>query len=99
VEHHGIDSPGYEDSVEGVPKPFVGKDGCMEVPDGPGLGITLNEQAIKDSLRRGGGGRGGRGGTTDPDKLFFPPSDEWNGERSSDRLWSLGPLPKSAPTA
>jgi hypothetical protein len=51
----------------------------VQVPNGPGLGITLNEQAIKDALRRGGG---------DPDKLYFPPTDQWNRERSYDRPWS-----------
>jgi len=50
------------------------------VPDGPGLGIQLNEQAIKDAIRKRGG---------DPDQEFFPPTPQWNRERSHDRLWSF----------
>jgi L-alanine-DL-glutamate epimerase-like enolase superfamily enzyme len=79
LEHHGADLPNYDDLVEGVPKPLVDKDGFVPVPDGPGLGVTLNEEAIKEGLRRNG---------QDPEKLFFPPTEEWNKERSHDRTWS-----------
>jgi L-alanine-DL-glutamate epimerase-like enolase superfamily enzyme len=79
LEHHDADTGHYEDLVDGVPKPFLGQDGFVPVPDGPGLGITLNEQAIKDALRRQG---------RDPEKLYFPPTNEWDKERSHDRLWS-----------
>ena len=79
LEHHGVDNPTYDDLAEGVPKPLLGKDGYVPVPDGPGLGIELNEKAIKESIRRRG---------LDPDKLFFPPTDQWNTERSLDRQWS-----------
>jgi hypothetical protein len=57
----------------------VDKEGFMAVPDGPGLGINLNEEAIKEAIRRGG---------KDPAKLYFPPTEEWNTERSGDRQWS-----------
>ena len=79
MEHHGVDNLTYDDLVTGVPKPLMGKDGFVPVPDGPGLGIELNEEVIKESLRRRG---------RDPEKLFFPPTDEWNTERSMDRQWS-----------
>lgn len=79
LEHHDADTTHYDDLVDGVPKPFLGKDGFVQVPDGPGLGITLNDEAIKEGLRRQG---------LDPEKQFFPPTDEWNRERSHDRLWS-----------
>jgi hypothetical protein len=84
LEHHNVDATHYEDLIEGVPKPFVDKDGFVQVPDGAGLGITLNEEAIKAAIRRTGG---------DPEKLYFPPSDEWNKERSHDRQWSLDSSP------
>jgi hypothetical protein len=80
LEHHDADNAHYEDMIEGVPKPFLGKDGFVQVPSGPGLGITLNEEAIKDALRRNG---------REPEKLYFPPTEEWNRERSHDRTWSL----------
>ena len=79
LEHHDVDNNAYEDLVEGVPKPFVDKEGFVAVPEGPGLGLTLNEAAIKEALRRAG---------REPDKAYFPPTDEWNKERSYDRTWS-----------
>ncbi|MCX8108987.1 MAG: mandelate racemase/muconate lactonizing enzyme family protein [Verrucomicrobiae bacterium] len=79
LEFHDADNPYYEGIVDGVEKPIVGSDGFIKVPNGPGLGITLNEEAIKDAIRRNG---------QDPEKLFFPPTDEWNRERSHDRIWS-----------
>ena len=80
LEHHNADTSYYDDLVDGVPKPLVGKDGFVAVPNGPGLGFELNEAAVKDMLRRRG---------RDPQKEFFPPTDEWNQERANDRLWSL----------
>jgi L-alanine-DL-glutamate epimerase-like enolase superfamily enzyme len=79
LEHHGADIPTYDDLIDGVPKPLVDKEGFVAVPDGPGLGVTLNEEAIKEAIRRSG---------QDPEKLFFPPTEEWNRERSHDRQWS-----------
>ncbi len=88
LEHHNVDTAHYEDLIEGVPKPFVDKDGFVPVPDAPGLGITLNEEAIKAAIRRTGG---------EPEKLYFPPTDEWNKERSNDRQWSRSLFPESQP--
>jgi L-alanine-DL-glutamate epimerase-like enolase superfamily enzyme len=79
LEHHGVDIPYYDDLVKGGAKPLLGKDGFVRVPDGPGLGIELNEEVIKERLQRFG---------RDPEKLFFAPTDEWNTERSVDRQWS-----------
>jgi L-alanine-DL-glutamate epimerase-like enolase superfamily enzyme len=78
LEHHDVDTAHYDDLVEGVPKPIMRK-GFVPVPDTPGLGITLNEEAIKEHLRRKG---------LDLDRVFFPPSDRWNEEDSWDRTWS-----------
>ena len=86
LEHHDVDTPHYDDLVDGVPKPIVGKDGFIQVPNTPGLGVELNEEAVKEMLRRRG---------KDPDELFFPPTEQWNNERSNDRLWSLS-RPRSA---
>jgi len=79
LEHHGVDVSNYDDLVNGVAKPLMGKDGFIPVPDGPGLGIELNEEAIKENMRRRG---------QDPEKTFFPPTEQWNTERSMDRQWS-----------
>ncbi len=73
LENHSVDVPWWSDLVDGVEKPIVNK-GFIKVPEGPGLGITLNEEAVKQHL-------------LDPNR-FFQPTPEWNTERSWDRLWS-----------
>jgi len=57
----------------------VGKNGFVQVPDGPGLGFDLNEQAVKEMLQRN---------RQEPEKLYFPPTEQWDKERSHDRQWS-----------
>jgi len=44
------------------------------VPTGPGLGVELNDEAVKEHLRRG--------------EELFAPTPEWDEARSWDRLWS-----------
>lgn len=88
LEHHDTETSYYEDLIEGVPKPFLTKDGFVEVPDGPGFGINLNEEAIKESLRRRG---------EDPEKVYFPPTPEWDKEPSHDRTWSYKSPTPSVP--
>lgn len=74
LEHHNVDDEWYDTIVDGVPKPLVMKDGHIPVPNGPGLGIELNEEAVRENISDGG---------------FFEPTPEWDDERSSDRLWSF----------
>jgi L-alanine-DL-glutamate epimerase-like enolase superfamily enzyme len=81
MEHHDVDTPWYEDLVKGVPKPIF-REGFIQVPDTPGLGIELNEEAIREGMRKKG---------WDLEKWFFRNTDEWNDERSNDRLWSFRP--------
>jgi L-alanine-DL-glutamate epimerase-like enolase superfamily enzyme len=73
LENHSVDVPWWSDLVNGVDKPIVNK-GFIKVPNGPGLGITLNEEAVKQHL-------------LNPNR-YFEPTEEWNNERSWDRLWS-----------
>jgi len=89
LEHHDIDTAHYDDLVQGVPKPIVAKNGFVQVPDGPGLGFDLNEEAVKEMLRRN---------RQDPEKLYFPPTEQWDKERSHDRQWSRR-LPVETETA
>lgn len=72
LENHAVDIPWWNDLVEGVEKPIVNK-GFITVPDKPGLGITLNEAAVKEHLAQPG---------------YFEPTTEWDKERAWDRLWS-----------
>ncbi len=74
LEHHHVDVPWWDDLVTGLPKPSV-QDGYMTVPDAPGLGIELNEEAIRAHI-------------SEKDPGYFEPTDEWNALRSHDRLWS-----------
>jgi L-alanine-DL-glutamate epimerase-like enolase superfamily enzyme len=73
LENHSVDQPDWADIVDGVEKPVVNR-GFVKVPDGPGLGFTINEEALKKQIRDGG---------------YFEPTPEWDPkERINDRLWS-----------
>jgi L-alanine-DL-glutamate epimerase-like enolase superfamily enzyme len=73
LENHAVDRPEWGDIIDGVEKPIVNK-GFVRVPDGPGLGFTLNEEAIKKQMREPG---------------YFEPTPQWDiKERVNDRLWS-----------
>jgi len=76
MEHHNVDDASYDDIVTGVPKPIMDTEGFIPVPNKPGLGIELNEEAVKSLL--------------DDPALYFPPTPEWDDERAWDRLWSRG---------
>jgi L-alanine-DL-glutamate epimerase-like enolase superfamily enzyme len=73
LEHHSVDIPWWEDMVKDIPKPLV-IDGFAKVPEGPGLGIELNDEVIKQHLQEG--------------TEYFGPTDDWNTDRSNDRWWS-----------
>jgi L-alanine-DL-glutamate epimerase-like enolase superfamily enzyme len=73
LEHHSVDVDWWEDMVTGIEKPLH-TDGFARVPEGPGLGIELNLDVVKEHLGRG--------------QELFAPTDEWNRDRSHDRLWS-----------
>jgi L-alanine-DL-glutamate epimerase-like enolase superfamily enzyme len=73
LENHSLDVPWWQDFVEGVEKPIINK-GYITVPDKPGLGVTLNEDVMRQHLKPGTG--------------CFEPTTEWDNERSGDRLWS-----------
>jgi len=75
LEHHFTDLPYWDDFVTGIPKPII-QNGYIAVPDGPGLGIDLNEDAIRAHLIPG-----------DP-AGYFEPTTYWDSDRSWDRLWS-----------
>jgi L-alanine-DL-glutamate epimerase-like enolase superfamily enzyme len=73
LEHHSVEVPWWEDLVTGMPKPIFQK-GYAAPPDRPGLGVELNEEVVRAHLK--------------PGTQYFPPSPEWDTERSWDRLWS-----------
>jgi L-alanine-DL-glutamate epimerase-like enolase superfamily enzyme len=74
MENHSLDVPWWSSLVqEGVKTPIVNH-GWIDVPDRPGLGITLNDDVVRQHLAPGTG--------------YFEPTPEWDHERSWDRLWS-----------
>jgi len=73
LENHSVDVQWWSDLVEGIEKPIVNK-GFITVPDKPGLGVSLNDDVMKQHLM--------------PNTTYFGPTDEWNVDRSNDRLWS-----------
>lgn len=76
LEHHSVDLPWWEDLVSTVGGFKMIDKGFATVPlSAPGLGIELNEEAIKAHLHPS-------------DKSFFAPTDEWNELRSHDRTYS-----------
>ena len=58
---------------EGTKTPIVNH-GWIDVPDRPGLGVTLNENVVRQHVEPGTG--------------YFEPTPYWDHERSWDRLWS-----------
>jgi len=53
MENHAVDIPWWGDLVKGPHKPIVDR-GFIAVPDTPGLGVELNEPALKEHIRKGG---------------------------------------------
>ena len=75
MEHDSFDSPWWEDLIIGPVKPMV-ENGFHRVTDAPGLGIeALNEDVIREH-------------GPIKDKNIWVSTDDWNGEKSLDRLWS-----------
>ena len=74
LEHHFTEVTFWNDFIDGVPKPII-QEGYIKVPEAPGLGFEINEDAIKEHL-------------VSDDRGFFEPTTHWDTERSSDRLWS-----------
>ncbi len=74
LEHHFSEVPFWNDFIDGLPKPLI-QDGYIAVPEKPGLGFEINEEAFKEHL-------------VEWDKGFFEPTPEWDRANSHDRLWS-----------
>jgi len=73
LENHSLDVPWWSDLVEGIEKPIINR-GYIQVPEKPGLGVTLNEDAVRQHLM--------------PGAAYFEPTTQWDNEKSWDRLWS-----------
>lgn len=69
LENHSLDVPWWGDLVDGISKPVI-QQGFIPVPEGPGLGVTLNEDEIRKHLQPGTG--------------YFEPTPQWNEVQSRD---------------
>ena len=75
LEFHSVDVPWWADIVKGIENPIF-KDGFIDVPDKPGLGIDgLNEELIKEHINPEIPG-------------MWEDTSAWDKEFSNDRLWS-----------
>jgi len=75
LEYHSVDVDWWDDIATGLPKPLV-KNGWIEVPNTPGLGIeALNDKVIAQHIHPGIPG-------------LWEPTDWWDNDWSHDRLWS-----------
>ena len=75
LEMHAVDVPWWDDLVVGLPKPLV-RDGYIDVPDKPGLGIdALNEALIAEHLHPDVPGQ-------------WEETSRWDFDTSHDRVWS-----------
>jgi len=69
LENHSLDVPWWQDLVNEVDKPII-QQGYIAVPDTPGLGITLNDEVMKQHLAPGAG--------------YFEPTPMWDEKQSFD---------------
>ena len=74
LENHSLDVPWWSSIAQEYATAPLVNHGWIEVPDRPGLGVTLNEEVIRQHLAPGTG--------------YFEPTPEWDQERSWDREWS-----------
>jgi L-alanine-DL-glutamate epimerase-like enolase superfamily enzyme len=74
LENHSLDVAWWSSLVEEGVKTAIVNHGWIEVKDRPGLGVTLNEEMVRQHLAPGTG--------------YFEPTPQWDQERSWDRLWS-----------
>jgi L-alanine-DL-glutamate epimerase-like enolase superfamily enzyme len=52
LEYHASDVPFWEDLLTGMERPLI-RDGYITVPEGPGFGVTLNEDVARKYARPG----------------------------------------------
>jgi len=75
LEFHSVDIPWWNDLALGIDNPLF-KDGFINVPDKPGLGIdALNEELIAEHIHEKYPGQ-------------WEPTTEWDKEWANDRTWS-----------
>ncbi|MCB1018619.1 MAG: mandelate racemase/muconate lactonizing enzyme family protein [Acidobacteria bacterium] len=76
LENHSVDVPWWSSMVKTTGKAGLPlfKDGYAPVQDGPGLGVELVDEVVKQHLYEPG---------------YFEPTPDWDKAPSNDRLWSF----------
>ena len=75
VEYHSVDIPWWNDLAIGIDNPLI-KDGFINVPDKPGLGIdALNEELIAKHMH-------------EKYPEAWASTEQWDKEWANDREWS-----------
>jgi L-alanine-DL-glutamate epimerase-like enolase superfamily enzyme len=74
LEHHSLDVPWWNSMVTFTRGGSLFEKGFAILPNGPGLGVDLNEEVVKQHLR--------------PNSGYFLPTPEWDSAPGNDRLWS-----------
>jgi L-alanine-DL-glutamate epimerase-like enolase superfamily enzyme len=74
LENHSLDVTWWSAMTQEYAKTPIVNHGWIDVPDRPGLGVTLNEDVVRQHLA--------------PGTAYFEPTPQWDQERSWDRLWS-----------
>jgi L-alanine-DL-glutamate epimerase-like enolase superfamily enzyme len=74
LENHSLDVPWWASLAQEYATTPLVNHGWIEVPNRPGLGVTLNDDVVRQHLVPGTG--------------YFDPTPEWDHEHSWDRLWS-----------
>src|SRR5436309_12135946 len=74
LENHSLDIPWWSLLTQEYAKTPMVNHGWIKVSDRPGLGVTLNDDVVRQHLAPGTG--------------YFEPTPQWDNERSWDRLWS-----------
>jgi L-alanine-DL-glutamate epimerase-like enolase superfamily enzyme len=74
LENHSLDVPWWSSMAQEYLRTPIVNLGWINVPDRAGLGVTLNEDVIRQHLLPGTG--------------YFDPTPEWDQEDSWDRVWS-----------
>jgi L-alanine-DL-glutamate epimerase-like enolase superfamily enzyme len=83
LEMHSVDNPWWDDIVNFETEKII-NNGFVKVPESPGLGIDLNEEAVKEHLAK----------SSEESKFSIYPkgvfneTSEWDDLDSHDRTWS-----------
>lgn len=90
LEMHSVDNPWWDDLVNSETGKII-NNGFVKVPESPGLGITLNEDAVEKHLNVN---PDSWGSSLEGNQMHiypsgaFEPTDEWDKLDSHDRTWS-----------